>query len=158
MSQSGVDGAVGNLCQLWLISFPHRFNEEDLLTVSESETTAKGAEFERSHDVSSSCSTIAAVNSCSEVVEKKVPQCLVCMVSCNLQRHFCGGPFLSHSSKLMFLFLLHCTQDVYENPLVSVQCWHVFCDQCWLKALATQKLCPKCKTITCPGDLRRIFL
>lgn len=49
-------------------------------------------------------------------------------------------------------------QDVYSSPVVSVLCWHVFCQQCWLKALSTQKLCPTCKTITCPGDLRRIFL
>lgn len=48
--------------------------------------------------------------------------------------------------------------DHYESPLVSIQCWHVYCERCWLKALKAQKLCPKCKTITCPGDLRRIFL
>lgn len=48
--------------------------------------------------------------------------------------------------------------DCYHNPLVSVKCWHVYCDKCWLKALATKKVCPKCKDITSPGDLRKIFL
>ncbi|XP_064391304.1 E3 ubiquitin-protein ligase RNF220-like [Halichondria panicea] len=46
----------------------------------------------------------------------------------------------------------------YTEPLVSVLCWHVYCEKCWLQALKAQKLCPKCKRITCAGDLRRIFL
>lgn len=48
--------------------------------------------------------------------------------------------------------------DVYVRPVVSVVCWHVHCEQCWLRALGTKKLCPQCKIIIQPRDLRRIFL
>ncbi|XP_069939264.1 E3 ubiquitin-protein ligase Rnf220 isoform X1 [Cherax quadricarinatus] len=46
----------------------------------------------------------------------------------------------------------------YVRPLVSVSCWHVHCQQCWLPALAAKKLCPQCSVITAPGDLRRVYL
>ncbi|XP_076062316.1 E3 ubiquitin-protein ligase Rnf220-like [Oratosquilla oratoria] len=47
----------------------------------------------------------------------------------------------------------------YENPLVSVSCWHVHCEPCWLQALqGTKKLCPQCNVIVSPSELRRIFL
>lgn len=46
----------------------------------------------------------------------------------------------------------------YETPLVSVVCWHVHCEQCWLPALAAKKLCPQCSVITGPSDLRRVYL
>lgn len=53
--------------------------------------------------------------------------------------------------------MLH-VQDSYRKPLVSVKCWHVYCERCWLQALASKKVCPKCKDITSPSDLRKIFL
>jgi len=46
----------------------------------------------------------------------------------------------------------------YNTPLVSINCWHVHCEQCWMATLGAKKLCPQCKVITCPGDLRRIYL
>ncbi|XP_069186703.1 E3 ubiquitin-protein ligase RNF220 isoform X2 [Procambarus clarkii] len=46
----------------------------------------------------------------------------------------------------------------YVRPLVSVVCWHVHCQECWLPALAAKKLCPQCSVITAPGDLRRVYL
>ncbi|XP_037556438.1 E3 ubiquitin-protein ligase Rnf220 isoform X1 [Dermacentor silvarum] len=48
--------------------------------------------------------------------------------------------------------------DPYENPVVSVVCWHVHCQECWLKTLGAKKLCPQCNSITSASDLRRIYL
>ncbi|GAB1600144.1 E3 ubiquitin-protein ligase Rnf220 isoform X1 [Argonauta hians] len=48
--------------------------------------------------------------------------------------------------------------ESYKVPLTSVQCWHVHCEQCWLRTLGAKKLCPQCNMITSPSDLRRIFL
>ncbi|KAI9520479.1 hypothetical protein NQZ68_017180 [Dissostichus eleginoides] len=48
--------------------------------------------------------------------------------------------------------------DSYSTPLTSIQCWHVHCEECWLRTLGAKKLCPQCNTITSPGDLRRVFL
>lgn len=48
--------------------------------------------------------------------------------------------------------------DEYKSPAVSISCWHVHCEECWLKTLGVRKLCPKCNTITSPADLRRIYL
>jgi len=46
----------------------------------------------------------------------------------------------------------------YDTPLVSINCWHVHCEGCWMSTLGAKKLCPQCKVITGPGDLRRIYL
>ena len=48
--------------------------------------------------------------------------------------------------------------DSYTKPVVSVVCWHVHCEECWLRALGTKKLCPQCKIIIQPRDLRRVYL
>ncbi|XP_035377973.1 E3 ubiquitin-protein ligase RNF220 isoform X2 [Electrophorus electricus] len=48
--------------------------------------------------------------------------------------------------------------DSYAVPLTSIQCWHVHCEECWLRTLGAKKLCPQCNTITSPGDLRRVYL
>ncbi|XP_077572647.1 E3 ubiquitin-protein ligase RNF220 isoform X1 [Stigmatopora nigra] len=48
--------------------------------------------------------------------------------------------------------------DSYSTPLTSIQCWHVHCEECWLRTLGAKKLCPQCNTITTPGDLRRVYL
>lgn len=48
--------------------------------------------------------------------------------------------------------------DSYLTPLVSIGCWHVHCEKCWLKTLAVKKLCPQCNVITGPAELRRIYL
>ncbi|XP_068197407.1 E3 ubiquitin-protein ligase RNF220a isoform X4 [Antennarius striatus] len=48
--------------------------------------------------------------------------------------------------------------DSYSMPLTSIQCWHVHCEECWLRTLGNKKLCPQCNTITSPGDLRRVYL
>ncbi|KAK7945399.1 hypothetical protein WMY93_001127 [Mugilogobius chulae] len=48
--------------------------------------------------------------------------------------------------------------DSYTMPLTSIQCWHVHCEECWLRTLGNKKLCPQCNTITSPGDLRRVYL
>ncbi|XP_067846223.1 E3 ubiquitin-protein ligase RNF220a isoform X5 [Heptranchias perlo] len=48
--------------------------------------------------------------------------------------------------------------DSYSMPLTSIQCWHVHCEECWLRTLGAKKLCPQCNTITSPGDLRRVYL
>ncbi|KAK3086533.1 hypothetical protein FSP39_019844 [Pinctada imbricata] len=48
--------------------------------------------------------------------------------------------------------------EVYRNPLTSIQCWHVHCEECWMKTLGAKKLCPQCNMITAATDLRRIYL
>jgi len=46
----------------------------------------------------------------------------------------------------------------YDSPLTSTTCWHVHCERCWMLALGSKKLCPQCKAIVTPGDLRKIYL
>lgn len=48
-------------------------------------------------------------------------------------------------------------RGAFVRPVVSVICWHVCCEQCFLTALGTRGLCPHCTSITMPGDLRRIY-
>ncbi|XP_077980996.1 E3 ubiquitin-protein ligase RNF220-like [Glandiceps talaboti] len=48
--------------------------------------------------------------------------------------------------------------EMYHTPVVSVQCWHVHCEECWLRTLGAKKLCPQCNMITSPSDLRKIYL
>ncbi|XP_033214770.1 E3 ubiquitin-protein ligase Rnf220-like isoform X2 [Belonocnema kinseyi] len=48
--------------------------------------------------------------------------------------------------------------EPFKNPVTSVCCWHVHCEQCWLHTLGAKKLCPQCNMITSPGDLRRIYM
>ncbi|KAI0236343.1 RING-type domain-containing protein [Lamellibrachia satsuma] len=48
--------------------------------------------------------------------------------------------------------------EMYAKPLTSIQCWHVHCEDCWLRTLGAKKLCPQCNMITSPTDLRRIYL
>nr|CAB3265649.1 E3 ubiquitin-protein ligase RNF220-like [Phallusia mammillata] len=48
--------------------------------------------------------------------------------------------------------------DTYTDPVASIQCWHVHCERCWLRALSVKKLCPQCNAITTATKLRRIFL
>lgn len=51
-----------------------------------------------------------------------------------------------------------CLCPEFENPVVSVSCWHVYCEKCWLATLGAKKLCPQCSMITAASDLRRIYL
>merc|ERR1719468_501045 len=44
--------------------------------------------------------------------------------------------------------------ESYSNALISVNCWHVHCKHCWMQSLGAKKLCPQCKVITSPKDLR----
>ncbi|XP_030756108.1 E3 ubiquitin-protein ligase Rnf220-like [Sitophilus oryzae] len=46
----------------------------------------------------------------------------------------------------------------YTTPVISVCCWHVHCEQCWLQTLGAKKLCPQCNMITSASDLRRIYI
>lgn len=48
--------------------------------------------------------------------------------------------------------------DRYRKPVISTTCWHVHCEECWLRTLGAKKLCPQCNTITTPNDLRKIFI
>ncbi|KAJ1817380.1 hypothetical protein LPJ75_001731 [Coemansia sp. RSA 2598] len=48
--------------------------------------------------------------------------------------------------------------ESYDQPCVSVNCWHVHCEKCWLHTLGSKKLCPQCLQITQPTDLRRIYM
>ncbi|CAF4943093.1 unnamed protein product [Pieris macdunnoughi] len=46
----------------------------------------------------------------------------------------------------------------YTSPAVSIQCWHVYCEVCWLESLKAKKICPQCNAITTAGHLRRIYM
>ncbi|XP_022915515.1 E3 ubiquitin-protein ligase Rnf220-like [Onthophagus taurus] len=48
--------------------------------------------------------------------------------------------------------------EKYKTPVISVCCWHVHCEICWLQTLGAKKLCPQCNMITSPSDLRRIYM
>ncbi|XP_014669348.1 PREDICTED: E3 ubiquitin-protein ligase RNF220-like [Priapulus caudatus] len=48
--------------------------------------------------------------------------------------------------------------EQFTTPVVSVQCWHTHCEECWLRTMGAKKLCPQCNVITSPQDLRRIYL
>lgn len=48
--------------------------------------------------------------------------------------------------------------DEFKKPAVSICCWHVHCEECWLRTLGARKLCPQCNMITSPSDLRRIYM
>lgn len=52
---------------------------------------------------------------------------------------------------------LICLSD-FKKPVVSICCWHVYCQECWLNSLGSRKLCPQCNMITSATDLRRIYL
>ncbi len=53
---------------------------------------------------------------------------------------------------------LICLCPEFEIPVVSISCWHVYCEKCWLATLGAKKLCPQCSMITAASDLRRIYL
>ena len=53
---------------------------------------------------------------------------------------------------------LICLSPDFDIPVVSVMCWHVYCEKCWLHTLGAKKLCPQCNMITAATDLRRIYL
>ncbi|XP_029442358.1 E3 ubiquitin-protein ligase Rnf220-like isoform X1 [Rhinatrema bivittatum] len=55
------------------------------------------------------------------------------------------------------LYKCHICLESYTVPLTSIQCWHIHCEQCWLRTLGSKKLCPQCSTITSPADLRRVY-
>ncbi|KAJ2081416.1 hypothetical protein H4R24_002351 [Coemansia sp. RSA 988] len=48
--------------------------------------------------------------------------------------------------------------EAFKEPCVSINCWHVLCQHCWMSALGNKKLCPQCMHITQPADLRRIYM
>lgn len=48
--------------------------------------------------------------------------------------------------------------DEFRIPVVSICCWHVHCEECWMRTLGARKLCPQCNMITSPTDLRRIYM
>ena len=48
--------------------------------------------------------------------------------------------------------------DPLTLPVVSVVCWHVHCESCWLQSLKVKKLCPRCTLITSFDDLRKVYL
>ncbi|XP_075061905.1 E3 ubiquitin-protein ligase Rnf220-like [Mixophyes fleayi] len=62
------------------------------------------------------------------------------------------------TEKLKNTHTCHICLDAYSVPVASIQCWHIHCEGCWLRALGTKKLCPQCNTITSPSDLRRVYL
>lgn len=50
-----------------------------------------------------------------------------------------------------------CWETLKMPAVASVNCWHVCCEDCWLRTLGTKRLCPHCSTITNPSDLRKVF-
>ncbi|CAF3820515.1 unnamed protein product [Rotaria sp. Silwood1] len=43
------------------------------------------------------------------------------------------------------------------KPCVSLICWHINCEECWLKYLNEKNICPQCHLQTTSKNLRRIF-
>ena len=62
------------------------------------------------------------------------------------------------NEKLRQKSMCNICMDSYESPLVSTVCWHISCQECWMRALGSKKLCPQCKVIIQAKDLRRIYL
>ena len=62
------------------------------------------------------------------------------------------------NDKLRQTSMCNICMDSYTTPLVSTVCWHVSCQECWMRALGSKKLCPQCKVIIQAKDLRRIYL
>ena len=62
------------------------------------------------------------------------------------------------NEKLRQKSMCNICMDSYNTPLVSTVCWHVSCQECWMRALGSKKLCPQCKVIIQAKDLRRIYL
>lgn len=46
----------------------------------------------------------------------------------------------------------------YTEPVISINCWHACCSECWLRVLGAKKMCPKCNEIVTPSQLRKVFL
>ncbi|TPX34806.1 hypothetical protein SmJEL517_g02645 [Synchytrium microbalum] len=67
-------------------------------------------------------------------------------------RHLEDSQATKQSSKCLICL------DAYTNPCVSIVCWHVHCESCWLQTIAAKRLCPQCQKITGPVDLRRIYM
>ncbi|XP_038640605.1 E3 ubiquitin-protein ligase Rnf220-like [Scyliorhinus canicula] len=65
---------------------------------------------------------------------------------------------LTHKLLRRETYKCHVCMGSYSVPLASIHCWHIHCEECWLRALGSKKLCPQCNTVTSPGDLRRIYL
>ena len=44
-------------------------------------------------------------------------------------------------SGIIYMYIIYfemiCSQDWYTKPLTSVQCWHVHCEECWLRTLVS---------------------
>ncbi len=75
-------------------------------------------------------------------------------------KHYDDPDSLRRENRLLRQQLPLCNvcMDAFTKPVVSVACWHVHCEQCWLRALGAKKLCPQCKVIVRARDLRRIYL
>lgn len=48
--------------------------------------------------------------------------------------------------------------DLYLMFLMFIQCWYVYCEECWLWILGVKKFCFQCNMIIVFGDLWRIYL
>ena len=43
-------------------------------------------------------------------------------------------------------------------PVLNVSCWHIKCEQCWLKSVGTSKSCSICSNPASVKDLRRVYV
>lgn len=48
--------------------------------------------------------------------------------------------------------------EPFKDATTSIICWHVHCQDCWLRSLGAKKLCPQCQKITTARDLRRVYM
>ena len=44
------------------------------------------------------------------------------------------------------------------RPVLNVSCWHLKCEQCWLRAAGTSKVCSICNHTASVKDLRRVHV
>ncbi|CAF4827082.1 unnamed protein product [Rotaria sp. Silwood1] len=43
------------------------------------------------------------------------------------------------------------------KPCVSINCWHINCEECWIKHFNEKKVCPQCNLPITLDNIRRIF-
>lgn len=48
-----------------------------------------------------------------------------------------------------------CSSDMIV-PVLNVNCWHLACEKCWLRAVGTSKCCAQCSSPASVRDLRKV--
>jgi len=157
-----VDGDQGE-------TFGHQqFSEADIIPCTSDNSNTKSQQKLREavcHGSSSSSSTVSSVsnqwNNELEILEERNLDKI--LESCNGNREQFIECLKSRIFKLedkLDIDVAKCSicMGPYKNPVVSTNCWHVCCSECWMRTLGAKKLCPKCNNIVAPTQLRKVYL